>query len=307
VITSWSRKSRNKLREVFGQLDWTPLFAEGGIPAMVTLTYPGDWLAVAPHAAACKRHLDLFRKRYERAWGRKLIGAWKREFQRRGAPHYHFLMVPPTGTADGMGFRVWLSVTWANIVAAERCWGDLCSPSNRCEYHAHKLAGTGVDYADGLKATDPQAAASYFLKHGSFADKEYQNQAPDEWVEAGSVGRYWGYWGLSKAVAGTYVEDAEARAAVRTLRRYSRAQGVVARVPVWRYRTVVDPDTGEVSARWRKSSTKRRIYHLRHGAGYLTSEDAPALLSQVARHLDRLRRPDAVIGRSGAGPIGFLP
>ena len=76
---------------------------------------------------------------FERAWKRKLIGVWKREFQRRGAPHYHILMVPPHGTVNGLGFREWLSQTWASIVGAQRCEGECVGGC--CEYALHRAAG----------------------------------------------------------------------------------------------------------------------------------------------------------------------
>lgn len=319
LITSWSKRSRGRMAEVFAQLDWSPMFTDpSAVPAMVTLTMQGGhapgctetegewacgttgcrWLTSAPCAQASRRHLLLFRKRFERAWGRKLTGVWKREFQRRGAPHYHLLMVPPHGhTKDGQTFREWLGPTWANIV------GDPCSEV-RSE---HAARGTGIDYADGVRARDPRSVGVYFAKHGAFADKEYQNAAPAEWVETGSVGRFWGVWGLDKAVAGVEVHPDEARAAVRTLRRHSRANSYVTRVPVWRYRTKVDPDTGEVRASWRRATKKQRVWRMKGEAGFVVTRDGPALAGQLARHLDRLRRPESIIGRSGAGPIGFLP
>lgn len=300
TVREWSRKSRSNMTRTLAELDWTPLFEDAAaVPAMVTLTYPGDWLTVAPNAAACRRHLDLLKKRFTRAWGRKLVGVWKREFQRRGAPHWHLLMVPPHGEVDGLGFSRWLSREWAAIVAHP-------DPEER---RRHLLAGTGVDYAEGVKARDPRSIGVYFAKHGAFADKEYQNHAPQEWldVEGGSVGRFWGVWGLQRATAGTLVHPEEARAAVRTMRRWSRANSYEARVPVWRYRSRVDVETGEVTARWRRSTKKARVYRVKGEAGFLVVKDGPAFASALARHLDGLYRPGSVVSRSGAGPVGFLP
>jgi hypothetical protein len=64
---------------------------------MLTLTYPGDWLAVAPNGEAVKRHLAALAKRYERVWGEPLVCIWKLEFQARGAPHFHLSTTPPMG------------------------------------------------------------------------------------------------------------------------------------------------------------------------------------------------------------------
>src|SRR5262249_47414679 len=56
-ITSWSAKSRGRMTRRLAELDWTPLTSSGRLPAMVTLTYPGDWLPVAPDAAAMMAHI----------------------------------------------------------------------------------------------------------------------------------------------------------------------------------------------------------------------------------------------------------
>ncbi|NYV76274.1 hypothetical protein [Streptomyces sp. UH6] len=148
-ITEWSQKSRTNMIRVLSSLDWSPLFADWALPAMSTLTYPGDWVPVAPDGKTAKGHLETFFKRFERAWGAEWMGVWKFEFQRRGAPHFHLLSVPPSGTAGafadaafadrmaafergersskprrrtvehhGLGFKEWLSATWTDIVFA---------------------------------------------------------------------------------------------------------------------------------------------------------------------------------------------
>lgn len=95
AITEWSRKSRAAMCRTFAELDYTPLVESGRVPAMVTLTYPGDWESVAPDGASVKRHMVLWRKRFQREWGEQARYIWKLEFQRRGAPHIHLWMAPP--------------------------------------------------------------------------------------------------------------------------------------------------------------------------------------------------------------------
>jgi len=102
----------------------------GRLPAMLTLTYPGDWLTVAPTSEAVAEHFAALCKRYARAWGEELIGPWKKEFQRRGAPHLHISTTPPmgfttvtdpaTGARREADFKTWLSITWADIVEPPR-------------------------------------------------------------------------------------------------------------------------------------------------------------------------------------------
>ena len=98
-IRGWSRKSRARMISSLSELDLAPLYMSADFPAMVTLTYPGDWKTVAPDGAVVKGHLQAFFKRYRRSWGEDLKCIWKLEFQRRGAPHFHLLLVPPVGRA----------------------------------------------------------------------------------------------------------------------------------------------------------------------------------------------------------------
>ncbi|MDR3661163.1 MAG: hypothetical protein P4L86_12370, partial [Mycobacterium sp.] len=95
VITEWSRKSRSSMCRTFAELDYSPLVESGRVPAMVTLTYPGDWEVVAPTGASVKRHMMLWRKRFQREYGESARYIWKLEFQRRSAPHIHLWMAPP--------------------------------------------------------------------------------------------------------------------------------------------------------------------------------------------------------------------
>jgi len=64
VITEWSRRSRSAMCRTFAELDYNPLVESGRIPAMITLTYPGNWEVVAPDGASVKRHMVLWRKRF---------------------------------------------------------------------------------------------------------------------------------------------------------------------------------------------------------------------------------------------------
>jgi hypothetical protein len=205
TIAAWSPKSRARLVARLSDLDYTRLYGryrtctECGtdydaelahcpacrsprsaltdrsyrLPAMITLTYPGDWVTAAPTAETVKRHLWALCKRYARAWGEQLIGPWKLEFQARGAPHFHVSTTPPmgfttitdpeTGQPIEVDFRRWLSITWADIVAHP-------DPEQR---RKHRAAGTGVDYAEGIRFTDPRRIAVYFAKYGTAGSKDY--------------------------------------------------------------------------------------------------------------------------------------
>lgn len=305
VITEWSRKSRGRMVRRLCELDYAPLVTdEDGarrdrLPAMVTLTYPGEWQVVAPNGKAAKAHLRAFRQRWRRAWDEDPPALWKQEFQGRGAPHFHLLMVPPHGRDNvlGLTFRAWLSRVWAEIV-------DHPDPDERAR---HELAGTGVDYAEGLRASDPRRVAAYFLGHNSAGPggKEYQHRVPEEWQEPGQgPGRFWGYWNLSPARAVVEVTPDTAVAAARTMRRWSRAQRRTRKVT--RPRTeggavvprdaVVEGLTGaqlvQEPRRVRYRRTTVRAVLVPRGRGWVAVNDGPAFAADLARYLSTITGSD---------------
>ncbi|MBF9317333.1 hypothetical protein HA135_11110 [Mycobacteroides chelonae] len=290
VITEWSRKSRSAMCRTFAELDYSPLVQSGRVPAMVTLTYPGDWEVAAPDGASVKRHMVLWRKRFQREYGEPARYIWKLEFQRRGAPHIHLWMAPPISPGrSGRGFAQWLSETWAQVV-------DHPDAEQKAR---HLLAGTAVDVRNGLKACDPKRLAIYFTKHSSpnlDGDKEYQHIVPELWRQPGhGPGRFWGVYGLKKAIAVVEVEQDAYLTARRIVRRWSRSQAVygdsasrfpTAVVPRTATRLVlrVDHETGVVAHR---RVRRRRVLCNQGGlaGGYALVNDGPSFASQLATAL----------------------
>ncbi|WP_055536907.1 rolling circle replication-associated protein [Streptomyces neyagawaensis] len=340
VITEWSRKSRARMTRTLAELDFTPMLRIGLKLPMTTLTYPGDWLAVAPTGKAVKRHMDQFRKRFERAWGFAFLGIWKLEFQRRGAPHIHLWGPEPEGTAgalrrmtqaryrpavgDGLEYRQWLSAVWTDVVftEVEAQMAEAEEKTGRTDprrdhiaeqRRRHLLAGTAVDFREGDRMRDPKRLAIYFTKHGSFSAKEYQHQVPVEWQEPGAgPGRFWGYWGLNKATAGVELEPVLAVWAGRILRRYARAQRVTRQVTVRRTAGGVPRAVDRViglagtayaeptKTRYRK--VRRPVVRLANGRGFLCVNDGPGLAGSLARALDLGRTPPPPAERAWGPP-----
>ncbi|GAA4940103.1 hypothetical protein EV188_106233 [Actinomycetospora succinea] len=267
-ITGWSRKSRNGMVRRLCELDYTPLFAAGRLPAMVTLTYPGDWLTVVPTGDVLKRHMKALRKRYARAWGEDWAAVWKLEFQRRGAPHVHMLCTPPHGRAKttGQTFATWLSAAWADVV-------DHPDPEQR---RRHELAGTALDYREGLRAKDPKRVAAYFTKHGLLAAKEYQHDVPSEWQAPGTgPGRFWGVWALKRATRTVAVTPEVGVQAGRIARRWARAQR--------RTKIVTRPRVEQPTGRIRYRRTRTRVQLMTNGnCGWVGVNNGPAFSSALA-------------------------
>lgn len=307
-ITGWSRKSRANMVAALCELDYRPLLDDPfRVPGMVTLTYPADWLTVAPNGKAAKRHLQMLRKRYIKAWGEDLRCVWKLEFQQRGAPHFHLLAVPPHGKARTPGRRArasawvgagrtfwhWLSLVWADIVAHP-------DPEERAK---HVKAGTGVDFEKGLRSYDPKRVAVYFTKHGAFSAKEYQNCVPEPWQEPGQgPGRFWGYWALKRVTVGVEVTPEQATAAARIVRRWARAQGTTRELSVKRTKGgAIRSELAEVqglagveiieSRICRRRTVRRRVVRLKNGRGFVSVNNGEEFATAVSSGLDTWARP----------------
>jgi len=261
VVRSWSRKSRTRMVRRLASLDWTPMRAQGRL-AMVTLTYPGDWLRYAPDAATVKRHLKSWRSALERQYGQR-CAVWKLEFQARGAPHFHVLLAVPNGVPL-RDFREWVGRTWSRSVGAP--------------------ARVGVDVSFGARATDPQRVATYFAKHAAPAagSKEYQHQPPAQWVDADeecSVGRFWGYWRLVAVEVEAEVPREAAVEAARVLRGWVRAQGRTRKVKRRRVRR----STGTITTRWQTERYDVRALSFAQPGGFVLANDGVTLMAAVAR------------------------
>jgi len=222
VIREFSARSRRRLREAVAEIDWADAVRSvteaTGRPArlvFVMLSYPGDWRRWAPDPDACVAHLDALLKRLGRAVvpgvgeALRVPCVWKREFQRRKAPHFHAVMVVPQ-TVGGEPLRNWLSRNWYEVVGS----GDV----------RHFRAGTRVDAVRGFDASDPARIASYLAGYlgpdERLGDKEIQHEVPEGWANpSGSVGRWWSVRGVKRV----RVEVRISRRQMIEVQRYLRA------------------------------------------------------------------------------------
>ncbi|WP_234812796.1 hypothetical protein [Mycolicibacterium confluentis] len=186
----------------------------------------------------------------------------------------------------GPGLAQWLSETWAQVV-------DHPDAEQKAR---HRLAGTGIDIRNGLKACDPKRLAIYFSKHSSpnvDGDKEYQHIVPELWRQLGrGPGRFWGVYGLKKAVTVVEVTQDAYLAARRIMRRWSRSQAVYGDSSS-RFPTAVVPRTAirlvprkghRSGAVVHRQARRRRTICSRGGlaGGYALVNHGPTFASQLA-------------------------
>lgn len=120
VIKGFSAGSRRRFLRTMGQ--WNPLIFELRLVLGVTLTYPMEF----PTARTSQRDLKAFVQRLERRYP-GTFGVWKKEPQKRGAPHYHLVLafseekrrLDDEGLIDFReGFQAWLAEVWYEIVGS---------------------------------------------------------------------------------------------------------------------------------------------------------------------------------------------
>lgn len=83
VVRGFSAKSRFRLLKGMACID----YEAAGLPVFLSLTYHEDWGG----PGQWKEDLNCFIVGLRRKWP-MVWGIWKLEFQKRGAPHYHFIL-----------------------------------------------------------------------------------------------------------------------------------------------------------------------------------------------------------------------
>lgn len=151
-ITTFSRKSRSRMFKCFGKTNKALLSKS----LFVTLTYPRIF---PTDSDTFKAHFHAWRQRLTRTFPN--AGAiWRLEFQKRGAPHFHLLVV-------GIPFiaKEWVSRSWYEIAGG----GD----------RANLKYGTRIERITGSKK-----ASQYVAK--------YAAKLPDSSGLTDFPGRLWG-------------------------------------------------------------------------------------------------------------------
>jgi hypothetical protein len=182
-------------------------------------------------------------------------------------------------------------------------WADIVAHPVAIEYSKHLAAGTGIDIAMGINATDPKRISTYVYKHSDVGgkSKDYQHDPPKEWLETGGTGRFWGYTGLHKLVVEHELTDSEFIRLRRELRKLSRSQGNRPRGRQSMTREVIDPRTGEITYRVVKVRRDSFCRTARLYGGFHLSSDGEHLGASMLRALDAQKIGGLASAKSDAG------
>ena len=185
-IKDYSWKSRSNLHCRLLMVNWDEIKSE--CIRIGTLTYPKHY---PKDGITIKRHLRNILKRMIR-FGEKYGGiavVWKLEFQERGAPHFHLLIVSQIPVAL-YTFRNWISTQWASVVNE---WtvleSDLSREDKSEQYRKNIKAGTSLEEVKSKRGS--LTYFSYYIGKGR-KNKEAQLKVPEGFEK---IGRWWGIIG----------------------------------------------------------------------------------------------------------------
>ncbi len=195
-VTGQSRQARGRLIQRLGQIDQKRYPAKQVL--FVTLTYHEHWPA---DPEGWQAHIKAWRKRVERKHG-PLAAVWVKEFQKRGAPHFHLVVfcdhAPMQDPTHELLNTMWLA--WYEIAGAGSHW--------HLRY--------------GFRAEVPRrwrGVMSYASKYISSKDDQHQYVSVDG--EMLPTGRMWGVW-RSEAITGDLVVTTMTYREYLTMRRIVR-------------------------------------------------------------------------------------
>ncbi len=186
-LATFSKASRKRLLQLVASLD-----QDTRPPLFLTLTYPQHW---SSDPASWHDDLEAFYKRLCRKYGMCNISMlWRKEPQKRGAPHYHLLVFGVPYIAYQWVGEVWATISEGNPATCSRVervrsWRGAMS-------YAAKYLGKNLD-------------------GGEFTT--------DEGEVIDNVGRHWGVMGR-KHLPATWVAYTLVREAFHRIRRAMVAQ-----------------------------------------------------------------------------------
>jgi hypothetical protein len=204
----FSKASRLNMKKKLSRLRLS-----GKYSFFITLTYPELYI---DDMRVSKRDIDVFRKAFAREFDTFIGGFWRVEMQKRGAPHYHMLLISekPVSMKKIIEF---LRKRWADIVRTSYLRSGGNEKEYRKHYERHKKCGHNVQYMKSRRMV-----CNYISKYISKLD---------ETIYPSDTGRIWGQWQFNghkldfSPVSTGYLERDETVQLKRLIRKHKEASG----------------------------------------------------------------------------------
>lgn len=133
-ITDFTRASQQRFQRAVSM--WEPV----GKILFVTLTYPRSWPDPETRRAQFKRFRERMLKDLPH-----VAGCWKLEYQRRGAPHYHWVIQTGSECPDPKKYQQWVQKTWDSCIGAHGiCRVEVPRSDKKAKFYLTKEMGKMV-------------------------------------------------------------------------------------------------------------------------------------------------------------------
>jgi hypothetical protein len=189
-VRGFSRESRRNLLRRLASINRAAFKAFKGRLISMTLTYPHEF---PEDPELCKRHLKALRKRLQREYG-SFAAFWRLGVQRRGAWHFHLLLLVGSSVGSVSELRHFISSSWYEVTGKVS--------------EGHLRAGTRVEVVKRWKQ-----ATSYVERYMA---------KPEEFPEGLQTGRIWGVWNEGRLPVRWETVEVSLRDAYRIRRIYRK-------------------------------------------------------------------------------------
>jgi hypothetical protein len=180
-INGFSAASRKRMIQLLHSVKFQTV-------SMITLTYGKEFPECIKTS---KMHLKEWRRRFEKSWG-TLRCIWRLELQKRGAPHYHILI---------------LDCPYIQVEDIQNLWYSVTKVPDTLRF------GNAVDMVTVRGDGSRSRVIAYISK---YLAKAY---IPDVGDKSIKLGRVWGYWNIEEEPAiECELDDYEARVVSDTVR-----------------------------------------------------------------------------------------
>ena len=193
TVSSFSKKSRTRLREFLQSIDWNSI--EVNRIYEITLTYHNNF---SKDGKKIKNDLKKLIKNILYNYPKSVI-IWKLEYQRRGAPHYHLIMIAESPVELGdylvmkngeFKFYNRETKTYLNNAGENGLRNFIQLHWNRITKEDAENFNSGIE-VDRVRNSSglPHYLVKYVSKDRKFKEEDYQHDVPD-WMK--NAGQWWG-------------------------------------------------------------------------------------------------------------------
>lgn len=184
VSYDFSRKCRRRMMNAIHSIQWPDNYKRYHIILTYPAIYADDW-------HIWKDNLKAFKRKLQAVFGDSVVGYWRLELQKRGAPHYHLLIGLPKGMVTNRKLYALITQWWAAIAhLADQYQGKYATKVKVIYNDAMAVSYVSKYCAKVSRQSEPVEAETDLCLSDQF---ERETAAfRDNQLQQKTIGRQWG-------------------------------------------------------------------------------------------------------------------